>query len=281
MRDLFLTQSGYEKNVYEHQNVSIAIRCDGFSFIISTQANTIVALCYTSIVPTLNANEYEQALRTFLQHSILQQSFDTCSILYSNQAVSIIPTEFHAAQHAHEIFTVTQPCAAHETVESYQLKNCDATVLYALPQNIVTLCNEELHTLCKFYPQAAPFIEKSLANNTIANQKTIYILLESYYCDIVVTQGKKLELYNNFSFRTVNDFVYVVLNVCKQVELDPHTTTIVLSGKISENSNYCKALQLFAPLTSITNQSNCTCEFPFNPVLYSVFSNLISLNLCE
>ncbi|MCL2328406.1 MAG: DUF3822 family protein [Bacteroidetes bacterium] len=296
MRDLFLTQSGYAKNTNAQQNVAIAIRNNGFSFIIRTQPNAIAALGYVSI-STINVAEYEQALREFLRHNLLQQSFDTCTIVYCNQAVSIIPKEFYSAETVREIFTLTQPCSENESVESYQLKNNDTIILYALPQNIVAICNKELKTTCKFYPQAAPFIEKSLVRHAAidafygemlnqkhgnnAGEKMLYISVESYHFDILVTNGGKLDLYNNFSFRTVNDFVYSVLNVCQQLQLNPQTTNIVLSGKISENSNYCQALQTFAPHAHVENPAHSNCDFPFNPIYYSVFSNLISTELCE
>ena len=279
MLNLFHTQNGYAKNTCEYQTLAIAVRNDGFSFVIRTQ-NAVAALRYTSIFAINNA-EYEQALREFLRHDLLQQSFAKISVLYCNQAVSVVPKEFYSPENAQEIFTLTQPCAENETVESYHCKNSDTIILYTLPHNIVRICNEELKAQCRFFPQIVPFIEKSFAGNSAANVKTLYISLESYYFDVVVVNDGKLEFFNNFSFKNVNDFVYSTLNVCKQLQLNPQTTNIVLSGKISEKSNYCKALQMFAPHAHVENPENCACEFPFNPILYSVFSNLISTDLCE
>ena len=294
MHDLFLTQNGYAKNTNTRQNAAIAVRGDGFSFIIRTQPNAVAALGYVS-VSSINAAEYEHALQNFLRHDLLQQPFDSCTIVYCSQAVALVPKEFYSAETAREMFTLTQHCAENESVESCQLKNCDAVVLYALPQKIAAMCNEELHTQCKFYPQTAPFIEKSLQRHAAidafygkmlnqkhgndAGKKMLYISVESYHFDLLVTNGGKLELYNNFSFRTVNDFVYLVLDVCKQLELNPQTTNIVLSGKISENSNYCRALQMFAPHAHVENPAHSKCDFPFNPIYYSVFSNQISLEI--
>lgn len=298
MRDLFLTQSSYAQGMSNQQKAVIAIRNDGFSCIIRTQPRAIAALGYTTIAAQANSDEYEQALRKFLQHNLLQQKFDACSIIYSNQAVGLVPKEFYSAQNAHELFTLTQPLAANETVESYNVKNSDTIILYALPRNIVTICNEELHANCRFFPQAAPFIEKSFVrhsavdalygemlnrtqDNDTVGEKMLYISVESYHFDVLVTKNGKLDLYNTVSFRTVNDFVYVILDLCKQLQLNPQTTNMVLSGKISENSNYCRALQMFAPHAHVENSAHSNYDFPFNSAYYSVFSNLISTELCE
>ncbi len=279
MHNLFLTQNGYTKNGNEQQSVAIAIRNNGFSFVIRTQSS-IAALCYVS-VSTINTAEYEQSLREFLQHDLLQQSFTNCSIIYSNQAVSVIPHEFYAEQYAQALFALTQPLTTGETVENYRLKNNNATIVYALPHNIVKICNETLKTNCRFLPQTAPFLERSFAHNTIMHKKTLYISLESFHCEATVINGNKLEFYNNFAFQTVNDFVYLVLNLCKQLGLPPKEIHVELSGKISAAASYCKSLQLFVPQVNVAQQLNNIPQFPFNPVLYSVFSNLISIELCE
>lgn len=295
MLNLFHIQDGYVKNK-NRQTATIAIRNDGFSFVICSH-NSVAALCYVSI-STINTAEYELALRSFLQHDLLLQSFEKISVLYCSQSVSVVPQEFYSAETAREMFEVTQPCADNETVEKYQLQKSGAVVLYALPQRIVRICNEELKADCTFYPQIAPFIEKSFIrysavdslyenmlnqarNNNEYNTKTFYISLESYYFDMLIISAGKLELYNSFPFNNVNDFVYSVLNVCRQFGLNPQTVNIALSGKISENSNYCKALQMFASHAHVETATNCACEFPFNPTLYSVFSNLISVHVCE
>jgi hypothetical protein len=295
MLNVFHTQDGYVKNT-NPQTATIAIRNDGFSFIICSH-NSVAALCYVSI-STNNFVEYEQALHSFLQHELLQQSFEKISVLYCSQSVSVVPQQFYSPETARKMLQLTQPCAEDERVETYPLQKLNAVVLYALPQHIVRICNAELHTNCTFYPHIAAFIERSFArysavdalyenmlnqaqNNSEYTPKTLYISLESYYFDLLVIRTGKLELYNSFAFNNVNDFVYAVLNVCKQLGLNPQTVNIVLSGKISENSNYCKALQMFASHAHVETVTNSAYEFPFNPTLYSVFSNLISVNVCE
>lgn len=296
MLNLFHTQSGYVKNADKHQLLTIAIRNNGFAFAICSQ-KSVAALHYVSI-STTNSSEYEQTLRLFLQHDLLQQTFEKISVLYCNQNVSVVPQELYSPETATEIFTLTQALAENEIIENSQLKNYNAVVLFSLPQNIVNICNEELKSQCTFFAQATPFIEKSFVRyasvdslyenmlnqaqgNNENNAKTLYISVESYYFELLVICNGKLELYNSFSFNNVNDFVYSILHVCQQLELNPQTVNIVLSGKISENSNYCKALQQFASHAHVETATNCTCKFPFNPTLYSVFSNLIFTNVCE
>ncbi|MDR2962626.1 MAG: DUF3822 family protein [Bacteroidales bacterium] len=280
MRNFILTTSDYAKNTPE-QSAVIALRPDGFSFLIRTQPHSIAAVGYVSTAAAPQSAQYEQELRRFLQQELLQQSFAQCSILYAAQAVSMVPGEFYSEQHRTEVFTLTQALESGETVAQQALRGVDAVVLYALPQNSVNTCNEELHRECRFFPQAASFIERSVAHNTLVRRKMLSISVESFYFDIVLAENGKLLFYNNFSFTNVNEFVHIVRMVCEQLQLVPQDVEIELSGKISAASNYCKSLQLFFPHAQVVQQLNNDIDFSFNPLLFSVFTNLISLQLCE
>lgn len=281
MRDFILTQSDYAKHSTASQQVVVALRPDGFSFLIRTQPKDIAAVGYVTTSAEVHSAQYEQELRRFLQQDLLQQPFETYSILYANQAVSAVPAELYAEQQRTELFTISQPLSASETVAQQALRGANAVVLYALPKRTVNICNEELHAECRFFPQAAAFIERCVAHNALVQRKTLSISVESFYFDAVLAEGGKLLFYNNFSFHNVNEFVHITRTLCEQLQLSPQEVEIELSGKISAASNYCKSLQLFLPRTQVVQQLNNDVSFPFNPLLFSVFNNLISVSLCE
>jgi hypothetical protein len=96
---------------------------------------------------------------------------------------------------------------------------------------------------------------QSLLNNQNYNQDTVcYVHVNKNQLDITVLNQRKLLLYNSFIYATKEDFIYYLLFVLEQLDLDPKTAIVKLFGAIEEDDNifqicysYIKNVSIFAP----------------------------------
>ena len=60
--------------------------------------------------------------------------------------------------------------------------------------------------------------------------------------EIVVIKNKKLELFNCFSFKTKEDFIYYILFTAEQLNLNPEELKLILLGDIKKESELYNTL---------------------------------------
>ena len=85
----------------------------------------------------------------------------------------------------------------------------------------------------------------SFGNQLIETLLNKYKNLDSDFCfvnvtnfnfEIVVLKDKKLALFNCFSFKTKEDFIYYILFTAEQLNLNPEEFNLVLMGDIEKES---------------------------------------------
>ena len=64
----------------------------------------------------------------------------------------------------------------------------------------------------------------------------IFIHVDRNRMYVVAISNNNLQLYNSFSFKTREDFLYHLLFAAEQLDMDPENFELVLSGDIDKNS---------------------------------------------
>ncbi|VAW25876.1 FIG032012: hypothetical protein, partial [hydrothermal vent metagenome] len=97
-------------------------------------------------------------------------------------------------------------------------------------------------------------IEKLLNVYKNTEEVIFFINVTKTNFDIVVFKNKKLELFNSFHFKTKEDFIYYVLFITEQLNLNPEEFKLVLLGDIEKNSDvynilyqYIRNITFFSP----------------------------------
>lgn len=285
MQDIFQIHPDYSNFEITQQAISIALRQDGFSFVIHNLENEkIIGVFYKTFSDTLSRESYLQELELFLNHELVQQQFKSFSILYVTPKITIIPSAIFKTDEIELLYTCNYKLEDFEKIQTYKIKNSESHLVFAISNEILECCKSKIHQNFNIFPQAAPFIESSILQNKLLNERNIFISLESSFFDILVLDGPKILLYNTFEFSNVNDYIFYVMNIFEQLQLNPLQNKVVLSGKISQSSNYFESTKMFIKhVTTIEPfaSQNELFHYPFNKVSYPLFSHLCNLSLCE
>lgn len=91
------------------------------------------------------------------------------------------------------------------------------------------------------------FLAKSANNNTT----DFYVHIAETHFEIVIIQNKSLLFYNSYEYQTKEDFIYYILFVFEQLQLNPHEQKIELAGLIDENSDLYEITYKFIRYVSV------------------------------
>lgn len=286
MQDIFITHPDFS---YSHTNtyeLSIAFRPDAISFIISGKDyEQIFAAYYKEIESYTNHEEYIQACEAFFAHEACKHNYKKTSCVFFTERITIVPASLFSLDDLPTIFSFNHVLSEKESVLSYKITNADSFLLYPVHKQLLALCTKNLGIDFQTYPQSAALFEASILENKHEAKPRVWISLESSFFDIIVLQGPNVLLYNTFTFSNVNDYVYYVMNVFEQLQLNPMITPVVVSGKINPQSSYYEATSMFIKQVQIVepypSQKKHIETLPFTKLSFPLFFQLFSLRLCE
>jgi len=123
---------------------------------------------------------------------------------------------------------------------------------------------EMKETLSQYFPTAlsSHYMKYLLGNLSNGQNPETFVLahVNGYHLDVVVIKDSKLLFCNLFHFQSPDDFIYFLLIVCEQLNLDRETIPLQLAGEIESGSALYQACFKYFRILGFMNR------FPAYPV---------------
>lgn len=269
MQNLTFVSEDYTKRKSKDCRLSISIRRDGFSFLI-THKRSVLAYSYKIVAE----NERTMAFKEFVSQEILQNTFAAVSIIVVTSKYTLVPKKLYDDSMWERYSDLNFNHDTNESVITYESSNSDIVVLFTIETDFWAMCRTAFkeQPVVSYVPQVAPMLEVAARTRS----EKIYISVESSMFTALYAVGKKIRFCNSFDFKNVNDFLFYVMNIYEQLQLDPLTIPVLFSGKISEKSPYYSAVQMFVKYVSMVEREGKDTKFP-----YTLFYNHWNVALCE
>jgi hypothetical protein len=134
----------------------------------------------------------------------------------------------------------------------------------------------------KLVHHTTAFIEGVLRNTDPSNEgPSVKVLVEQNDLTIVVHRGKSLQMCNVFPYANENDFMYFVMFVFEELELDPLTVPVTLYGEITSTSSiYSKMAVYLKDIRFGKRPAALNFGYRFDEALDHRFFDLFSLHYC-
>ena len=254
------TPENYDK---KENYLSIQISLDGFSFC-EYQPIDKKYVHFESFQIELEQKTPENLLKSleeiFSNNTFLQQKYKQVSVLYVNDLVTLVPNAYFDENHLNTYLKNSVKVLQNDFISFDLLKYSDTNVVYIPYANI----NNFLYTQFgefDFTHNATALIDGLLLANNNTSQNWFCVNVHPSSIEIVYLKEEKLIFYNTFHFQTEIDFIYYVLFVMEQLQLDPNSETVLLLGAIDENSDSYKiAYQYIRNLTFYNKNNNRLTE---------------------
>lgn len=209
------------------------------------------------------------------------EDFQSVSCCVNFQKTTLIPEHFYDSPSEKLFLDFNFGESRDEVILKDHLRLINAINLFSVP----SLIHKMLHYWFKdisIHHQSTVLINSLLISNKYKQEKFVTLNVRPGDFEIAVTEGNKLVFYNSFQYKTNEDFLYFVLFVLEQLNLNPETVAIKITGEIEKHSDLYRSLGKYLQHVSIMELNN-TFEFSykFDSLPASSYYTLFNQHLCE
>ena len=221
------------KTIIENK-LSIQFNLDGFSFSVYNiiSKNEVYFREYefenSQVTPENLLLKIKDIFKTDTQ---LQNDFSSVIVIHQNNLSVLVPSRYFnkkelASYLNFNIKKLTIDYIAFDHLEGLESKN-----VY-IPY--VNINNYLFQNFGEFeYKHHSTVLIEKLLNSTNNLEKTMFVNVSKSSLDIVVIENNQLILFNTFSYNTKEDFIYYILFVAEQLNLNVNQFSLYFTGKVN------------------------------------------------
>ncbi|MDJ1502328.1 DUF3822 family protein [Xanthocytophaga agilis] len=226
----------------------------------------------------------EQLELLYEEHEFLKAGFwQKIKVSVKNQFFTLLPSSLFYKEHARKYLQL----ATHTLPESYEV------LYYRHPHSEMVNVFAEERKVIEWFRQNYParnveFVHYSSAlvegvfHTEPVPVRSVTVLVESSHLTIAVTNGKVLEYCNTFFYVSANDFLYYVMLVFHQMQLNPEVHKVTLYGEISPESAIFE--QLYKYIRNVVfghKPSTLKFSYLFDELYDHRYFDVYNIYLCE
>lgn len=231
------TTNSIDKQEKKEHILSIQVRLDGFSFLIQDRiSNSVVHYKNIPFKHKVDPNHLIDQLKDiYEQEQRLSQNYAHIEVIYINSLFTIVPQALFNEEHLTDYLKFNTKLLKTDFVAYDELKGQELINVYIPYANANNF----------FFDQYGSFTYHHGVSVLIANclevidreQHTVIVNVHPSSYDLLVIKENKLALINSFDYQTKEDFIYYLLFTIEQLDLDPETIKLLLTGHISKESD--------------------------------------------
>ena len=251
------------KTIQENR-LSIQFNLDGFSFFICNNTSNKDAYFreynfdHSQTTPENLLSKIESI---FKSDTHLQNDFTSVTVIHQNNLSALVPNRFFDEKELATYLNFNIKTLATDFITFDNLQVIDSKNIYVPYVNINNYLFQNFGEF-EYKHHSTVLIEKLLKRNE-TKEKTLFVNVSKTTLDIVVIEHDKLVLINTFSYNSKEDFIYYILFVAEQLNMDVNEFPLYLMGKITLQSdtykttfNYIKNVYFLESSNRIFNDLN-------------------------
>jgi hypothetical protein len=177
------------------------------------------------------------AIQSFISdHPWLKGSFSAIRLFYETNKSTLVPASLFDPTDRDTLAQFNFDVPAGFEIRYDPLKNTDAVLLYTASIDLLQMM-QRVFPDHRLQCHATVLIEALLAlNKNQSPGKRMFVNVRDAQIDVVILEGNNLIFYNSFSYHSKQDFVYYIIFVIEQLNLNPEVIELRLSGLIEKKS---------------------------------------------
>lgn len=250
------------------KSLAILLTPNGFSYCTllenekGKKYNTPNEFRVDEIYPQQIEKEIENELKTNL---IFHQPYQHIHLAFMSPKMQVVPTDFMDLP-TNALLQLNPIDEDKNVYLDSPLQSTDASIVYEIPHFIKnTLLQMDNLKEVQLFHAGQVFLDNLEVQE---NQEEVFLNLNDNVLEIAVYKASKLHLYNHFVIESVEDFLYYVLVVINQLDLDPNELHLKTFGQITNISDYYKQLKKHVRHINLGLKDEHFCE---HFTLYNLF----------
>jgi hypothetical protein len=241
MHEISIVDDSFDLRFASDYHLSIQVGLDGISFcILDIRRKKYIALRHIPLIvgkPQFLTRKLEAI---FDQEEKLNGTYQSVSVDYSTNNATLIPKKYSTDENYKNIAALSFETSRNDEIRTDNLPGCNDSIVYSYPKELTTLLNRKYIDF-EFRHKSIPLLA-SAYNQRNEKNNSVLINFEKKYVQMIALKNFEINLYNSFYFKTESDFMYYLLNVCHNQQID-HQNEIILSGFVADDSGYVRQLK--------------------------------------
>ncbi|MBL4710209.1 MAG: DUF3822 family protein [Flavobacteriales bacterium] len=190
--------------------------------------------------------DWNSAQRKFEQIFLSDQfqQAKTRQLNISSSLYTLVPQALFDENELINYLSFNHPIEDESTLRFYfnKIESIDAIIVYAIPLGLEFLAKAKLPPF-QINHFGLPLLEAIGLQKV--NKDQLHVHIQQHRFDIIYMPEGKLIFFNSFNYQSTEDFIYYLLYIMEQLQLDRETTNLQLIGEIEENSSIYKVLYTY------------------------------------
>lgn len=207
---------------------------------------------------------------------LLSNKYKRTTAIIANNLSTLVPEPLFEETKKEKYLTFNVRPEVDDEIFVDDLKVLEAKNIFAISSEV----KKKLKTLfsdVKIKHSSSSFIENVLMENKNSSQPKLYVHVQNSYFEVALIKGKKLTFYNTFNYHTAEDFIYYLLFVCDQLQLNPETIDVVIVGEIERGSSmYSLAYKYIRNLTFGVRHTDAELSYQLQDLPKHFYFSLLS-----
>ena len=188
-------------------------------------------------------------------NKLYQLNLNSINLSYINNRSTLIPNAIFETKNLAEYHKFNFAVNEDDYYLSDKLINLSAANVYSIPNFITTLFSDIPNL--NFGHFSSTLIEAALLDNKINKAlSSVYVNVLKESFQVVIIKNQKLALYNSFAYQSIEDFIYYLLFVLEQQNINNEEANITLTGNVIKNDAIYNILYKYIHTINFGSRTN-------------------------
>ncbi|MCA0133441.1 DUF3822 family protein [Winogradskyella alexanderae] len=261
------------------KELSIQVDLNGLSFcILNRTLNEIEFLKSVEFESRLSPFDILSRLKTELSSNpIFSQDFKEVLVIHQNEIASLVPESLYDKHYKVDYLKFNSKILKTDFIATDQLEVNKSINVYVPYVNINNFIFDTFGSFT--YKHASSILIDAILQNADStyDKPKLLVNVNRSTIEVLVYKANELQLFNVFDYSSKEDFIYYILFVFEQLQLDVEVTIVELSGNIEKDDELFHVLYTYVRHVNIIETKY---SFDFSEALKKVpyHKNFIILN---
>lgn len=206
----------------------------------------------------------------FSQHDVLVAKYDQVLVLHENNLNTFVPKSLFDAEFLPSYLQYNVKVFETDTFSFDEITHTELNNVFVPFANINNFLLDHFQSF-DFKHFSSILVEKLLLRTINIEQKQFFVHLRKNNFEIVVAQNQKLILFNSFEITNEKDFIYYLLFVAEQLQLNTEIFELFLLGDVNIDDDFYKIAYQYVRNVKLldvsylqqhhTNENDCLKHF--------------------
>jgi hypothetical protein len=278
-----LYDKSFNKNNAASYQLYIELSEHGLSqTILDLSSKTFISLETYKFEPNTSEKEIENIVKELISSNpIYKIPFKQCKVSFTRNSATLIPNAVYDSTKLAEYHKFNFAVNKADTYLSDKLINLGAANVYSCSSNLLDLF-KELHNVSFMHFSSALIETALITSKQTKSLSSIFVnVLESSF-QLTIIKNQKLNLYNSFNYQTEEDFIYYLLFVLDQHNINNEEAILYLTGQIEKNSElYSQLYEYIHTLNFGERTANLKFSYILEEISHHSHYTLFNQFICE